>query len=78
MYEQIVAILANQLQIEAERITPNTEIVDELGADSLDVVEILMALEEAFGISVPDEEIENFRTPTDIRQYIQSHTASEE
>ena len=74
MYGQIVAILANQLQIDQAKIEPDTAIVDELGADSLDVVEILLALENEFGISVPDEEIENFRTPADIQQYILSKT----
>ncbi len=74
MYGQIVAILAKQLQIEPQKIEPDTGIVDELGADSLDVVEILLALENEFNISVPDEEIENFRTPADIQQYILSKT----
>ena len=70
MYEQIVAILAKQLQIDSGKIASDTGIVDELGADSLDVVEILMAMENRFEISVPDEEIENFRTPIDIQNYI--------
>ena len=74
MYEQIVAILAKQLRIDSAKISPDTGIVDELGADSLDVVEILMALESKFDISVPDEEIENFRTPTDIQNYIVERT----
>ncbi len=72
MYGQIVNIIAKQLKIAPEKIEPDTGIVDELGADPLDVVEILMALENDFNISVPDEEIENFRTPADIQQYILS------
>ena len=74
MYGQIVNIIAKQLQIDAAKIEPDTAIVDELGADPLDVVEILMALEDEFGISVPDEEIEDLRTPADIQQYILSKT----
>ncbi|MBE6638103.1 MAG: acyl carrier protein [Ruminococcaceae bacterium] len=77
MYKQIVAILADQLQIDPAKIRPSTEIVDELGADSLDVVEILMTLENEFNISVPDEEIENFRTPIDIQKYIVAKTQPE-
>lgn len=74
MYGQIVSIIAKQLNIAPQKIEPDTCIVDELGADPLDVVEILMALENDFNISVPDEEIENFRTPADIQQYILSKT----
>ena len=70
MYEEIIAILAEQLQIDPAKIDPDTGIVDELGADSLDVVEIIMALESKFEISVPDEEIELFRTPADIQKHI--------
>ena len=70
MYEQIIAILAEQLQIDPAKIDPDTGIVDELGADSLDVVEIIMALESKFDISVPDEEIELFRTPDEIQKRI--------
>ena len=74
MYEEIVAILAEQLQIDPAKIAPDTGIVDALGADSLDVVEIIMALESRFGIMVPDEEIEEFRTPTDIQNHILAKT----
>ena len=70
MYEQIIEILAEQLQIDPAKIDPDTGIVDELGADSLDVVEIIMALESKFDISVPDEEIELFKTPADIQKQI--------
>ena len=70
MYEEIVVILAEQLQIDPSKIAPDTGIVDELGADSLDVVEIIMALESRFGIMVPDEEIETFCTPADIQNHI--------
>ena len=72
MYGQIVTIIAKQLNIPASKIEPDTLIVDELGADPLNVVEILMALENEFDIFVPDEEIEKLRTPTDIQQYILS------
>ena len=70
MYEQIVAILANQLHIDPSRIAEDTDIVEDLGADSLDIVEALMELEQTFSISVPDEEIIKFKTPKDIFDYI--------
>jgi acyl carrier protein len=75
MYEQIVAVLAKQLQIDPSSITPETDIVEDLGADSLDVVEILMELEQAFSLSIPDEEIVRFRTPAAIGAYIEEQTA---
>ena len=70
MYEKIVEIIANQLQVDPSRINENTDIVEELGADSLDVVEMLMELEQTFSISIPDEEIIRFKTPKDILDYI--------
>ena len=75
MYEQIVAVLAKQLQIDPSSITPETDIVEDLGADSLDVVEILMELEQTFSLSIPDEEIVRFRTPDAIVAYIEEQTA---
>ena len=79
MYEQIVAILAKQLQIDPSRITEDTDIVEDLGADSLDIVEALMELEQTFSIVVLEgvknasyEEIVKFRTPKDILNYIAS------
>ena len=77
MYEQIVTILANQLQINPADIEADTQIVDGLGADLLDVVEIIMTLEREFGVSVPDEDIESLRTPMDIQQYIVDKTIGE-
>ena len=70
MYEKIIDILARQMQADRAKITEDTHIMDDLGADSIDVVEILMAIEEAFGVTVPDEDIANMRTPGDIRAYI--------
>ena len=75
MYEQIVAVLAKQLQIDPSSITPDTDIVVDLGADSLDVVEILMELEQAFSLSIPDEEIVKFRTPGEILASVEEQTA---
>jgi len=76
VYDKVANIVAEQLGITLEDITLETTLED-LNADSLDVVEILMTLENEFNISVPDEEIENFRTPIDIQKYIVAKTQPE-
>lgn len=66
MFERVQALLAEQLDISADKITLQSEVVKDLGADSLDVVELLMQLEEEFGITLPDNEMENIKTVQDI------------
>ena len=73
MYDKIIEILANQLQIDADVIDGNTKIMEDLGADSLDVVEMLMSMEEAFGIAIPDEDIEDLITVNDVVAYVESN-----
>jgi len=70
MQGKVVDIIANQLGVEKEIITAEAHVVDDLGADSLDVVELVMALEEAFDLEIPDEEAEKIRTVNDIFQYL--------
>ncbi len=70
MKAKVVDIIANQLGVEKDIITPEAHVVDDLGADSLDVVELIMALEEAFDVEIPDEEAESIRTVQDIYDYI--------
>jgi acyl carrier protein len=67
---QVRTILAEQLGLELSEIRPEANILDDLGADSLDVVEMVMSLEEAFDIEVPDEEIEAMRTISDVERYV--------
>ena len=67
---QIRAVVANQLGVESTDLVPEASILDDLGADSLDVVELVMALEEAFDIEVPDEHVEDMRTIGDIEYYV--------
>ena len=73
MYDKVVEIIARQLQVESDVIYENTKIMEDLGADSLDVVEMLMAMEESFGITIPDEDIEELVTVSDIVEYIESN-----
>ncbi|MCL2096046.1 MAG: acyl carrier protein [Oscillospiraceae bacterium] len=72
MLEQIVDIISKQLKTEPEEITPETNITEDLGADSLDIVELLMSIEEAFGVSVPDEDVQGLKTIKDIVDYVES------
>lgn len=74
MIDTIKDIIAKQLQIDIDIIDDDADIFDDLGADSLDVVEMLMAVEIAFGVSVPDDEIINMRTIRDIKNYIELHS----
>jgi acyl carrier protein len=71
---RIREIVAEQLGVDAEEVTPEVSFVDDLGADSLDTVELVMALEEEFGIEIPDEDAEKISTVGDAIAYIESHT----
>ena len=73
MYDKIADILSKQLHIDKAKITEDSNIMENLGADSLDVVEISMAIEQEFNISVPDDDIVNFKTPRDIIEYLEKH-----
>ena len=70
MSKDIKEMLANQLNIDKEKVTTESRIVEDLGADSLDVVELLMTLEDEFGISVSDEEALGLKTVADIEKLI--------
>ncbi len=66
MFEKICKMLADQLNVPVESIHPESEVVKDLGADSLDVVELMMALEDEYGITLPEAEVENVHTVQDI------------
>jgi acyl carrier protein len=65
-------IIINELGVEAEKVTPDASFVDDLGADSLDTVELVMAFEEEFGIEIPDEDAEKMQTVGDAIEYIRT------
>ncbi len=73
MYDKIVEIITRQLRIDGEIIDGNTKIMEDLGADSLDVVEMLGAMEDFFGMTVPDEDIEDLITVNDVVAYVESN-----
>ena len=66
MLEKIQAMLAEALNLPVEKVTPDAKIVDDLGADSLDVVDLLSQLEDLYGITSPDDEVENLVTVADV------------
>jgi acyl carrier protein len=66
-------IIINELGVEAEKVTPEASFVEDLGADSLDTVELVMAFEEEFGIEIPDEDAEKLQSVGDAISYIQQH-----
>lgn len=68
--QRIKEIIADQLGVEVDKLNPGAKFVEDLGADSLDVVEIIMAFEEEFGIEIPDEDAEKIRTVGDVIDYL--------
>ena len=71
--EKVKMILSSQFDVEEDNITPETNIADDLGADSLDVVDMLMSLEDEFDVEIPDEEIEKIRTVGELVGYIEEN-----
>ncbi len=71
--EKVKQIIAEQLGVDENEITPGSSFVEDLGADSLDTVELVMALEEAFDVEIPDEDAEKIRTVQDAIDYIDKH-----
>ena len=72
MKDKIVEIIANQLGIDHGDVTPEASVIDDLGADSLDVVELVMALEEEFNLEIPDEEAEKIKSVKDIFSHMEN------
>ncbi len=71
LFETIQAVIAEQLEIDASQVTPEAKFVKDLGVDSLDILELIMALEERFGIEIPDEQAEKIVNVGDVMRYIE-------
>ncbi|ACL69786.1 acyl carrier protein [Halothermothrix orenii] len=71
--EKVVDIVVEELGVDPDEVTPEASFIDDLGADSLDVVELVMAFEEEFGIEIPDEDAENIETVQDAVDYIEEN-----
>ena len=73
IFEKVKGILAEQLDIDEDSITADSSIVEDLGADSLDIVDLVMSLEDEFDTEIPDEAIEGIKTVGDIVQYLEEN-----
>ncbi len=73
IFDEIKDIIIDQLQVDESEVTMDTNLMKDLSADSLDAVEIIMAIEEEFGIEIPDEEAENFQTVGDLVKYVEEN-----
>ena len=73
MFEKVKEILIKQLRIKNKEVLPESKIMDDLGADSLDILQLLMTIEDEYGITIPDEELVKFVTVQDVVNYIEEH-----
>lgn len=73
MLDKVKEIIVEQLGVDADQIKPESSFVDDLGADSLDTVELIMSFEEEFGVEIPDTEAEKIKTVQDVINYIEAN-----
>lgn len=73
--DRVATIISDQLDVEKDKVQPETNFINDLGADSLDIVELVMELEEEFGMSIPDEDAEKIKTVGEAIEYIKQHKA---
>lgn len=74
VFERIREIICDQLDLEEDKVTMDSDIMEDFEADSLDVVDLVMSTEDEFGLEVPDDQIENFRTVGDVVRYIEENS----
>lgn len=74
VFDKIREIIVEQLDVDEDKVTSDASITEDLGADSLDVVDLVMSIEESFDIEIPDEEVENIKTVGDIVKFIEAKT----
>ena len=74
MFDKLKEIIADKLSVNEDEITMESTFIDDLGSDSLDIVELIMALEEELEMEIPDEDAEGFKTVGDVVEYITEHT----
>ena len=74
--DRVKEIIAKELEVEVKQLTPDAKFIEDLGADSLDIVELVMALEEEFGLDIPDEEADKLKTVGDAMNYLKSHAGA--
>ena len=72
---KVKEIIAKELEVDVKQLQPEAKFIEDLGADSLDIVELVMALEEEFGIDIPDEDADKLKTVGDAMNYLQQHAS---
>jgi acyl carrier protein len=75
--DRVKEIIAKELEVDAKQLTPEAKFIEDLGADSLDIVELVMALEEEFGLDIPDEDADKLKTVGDAMNYLKQHAAAQ-
>ncbi len=73
VFEKVKSILMDQLDVEEEKVTSDAVVTDDLGADSLDIVDLVMSLEEEFDLEIPEDQVDNIKTVGDIVKYIEDN-----
>ena len=74
--DRVKEIIAKELEVDVKQLTPEAKFIEDLGADSLDIVELVMALEEEFGLDIPDEDADKLKTVGDAMKYLQEHASA--
>jgi acyl carrier protein len=74
--DRVKEIIAKELEVDSKQLAPEAKFIEDLGADSLDIVELVMALEEEFGIDIPDEDADKMKTVGDAMKYLQEHASA--
>jgi acyl carrier protein len=74
--DKVKEIIAKELEVDAKQLVPEAKFIEDLGADSLDIVELVMALEEEFGVDIPDEDADKLKTVGDAMKYLQEHATA--
>ena len=75
--DKVKEIIAKELEVDVKQLSPEAKFIEDLGADSLDIVELVMALEEEFGLDIPDEDADKLRTVGDAMNYLKSHSTAQ-
>ncbi len=74
IFEKVKSIIVDQLDVDEDKVTMNANIQDDLGADSLDIVDLVMSFEDEFDLEIPDDQVENIKTVGDVVKYVEENT----
>ena len=74
IFDRVKSIIVDQLDVDEDKVTLNASIQDDLGADSLDIVDLVMSFEDEFDLEIPDDQVENIKTVGDVVKYIEENT----